>query len=308
MSNFTKSQNLSLLWNVLLDELHIDSSNKSLISKIKMVFESNISPFVSRANPQTPLMDLNKQFLSQVVLAVNRLFPKQEQNIKRITITDEEVSDPYKIEDIQTLRQANFERELDQKRTEMEIYMTPHKPKDLDFSDKNSESKIKAMDSLVAEKMAQRNYDLEQIQNVNYNTSSIDPEKWLTPKETSVKNDKATNSKINLSIEPKNTKKVTWDDLHEPPLNIFNKLKKQTIPTIDVDAEKETQYVEQQSMRLPDVKQEEIKPIVTNVSSNNEPILPKSEIIKQLNEMNKKIDALYDMIVKLTSKSEITLE
>ena len=34
-------------------------------------------------------MDLNKEFLSQVVLAVNKLFPKQNVNVKRITITDE---------------------------------------------------------------------------------------------------------------------------------------------------------------------------------------------------------------------------
>ena len=62
-------------------------------------------------------MELNKNFLSQVVLAVNRLFPniKQEQNIKRITISDEEIAEPYKIEDIQASRQIKFEKEVDLK-------------------------------------------------------------------------------------------------------------------------------------------------------------------------------------------------
>ena len=35
-------------------------------------------------------------------------------------------------------------------------YMTLKKPKDFDFSDRESDEKITAMDSLVAEKMTQR--------------------------------------------------------------------------------------------------------------------------------------------------------
>ena len=195
LSQFTTKQNLKLLWDVLLDELQIDPTNKTVLTNIRTVFESNINPFSSRANPKLQIMELNKQFLSQVVLAVNRLFPtlKQEQNIKRITISDEEISDfkePYKIEDIHASRQSDFEKEVERKRMEMENYMTPQKPRELDFSDRNSDGKIKAMDSLVADKMAQRNFEIEHFQNNNYN-SSIDPEKWLTPKETSVKNEKA---------------------------------------------------------------------------------------------------------------------
>lgn len=52
MSNllqFTNAQNLNLLWDVLLDEIHINASNKPLITNIKTIFESNIKPFTSRA-------------------------------------------------------------------------------------------------------------------------------------------------------------------------------------------------------------------------------------------------------------------
>jgi hypothetical protein len=310
------------------------------MGNIRTVFESNINPFSSRANPKASIMELNKQFLSQVVLAVNRLFPtlKQEQNIKRITISDEEVSEPYKIEDIHASRQNDFEKEVERKRMEMENYMTPQTPRELDFSDKNSDGRIKAMDSLVADKMAQRNLEIEQFQNSNYN-SSIDPEKWLTPKETSVKNDKTqieqksiiknnqnsnsnsrlkymsidSNNNITLSIdesEQKN-KKVSWDD-QESTINIFNKLKKQPIVQENIGFNEENkpeieekQYAEQKSMPLPQVKQEEIIRNQTTLSTpNNEPIIPKTEIIKQLNEMNKKIDNLYEIVFKLTSFME----
>jgi len=359
VNQFKNKENLKILWDVLLDELNINISNKSIITNIRTVFESNINPFTTRVNPKSNIMELNKQFLSQVVLAVNRLFPnftsfnevnqKQEQNIKRITISNEEVSEPYKIEDIHSSRQSEFEKELEIKRMEMENYMTPQKPKELDFSDKNSDGRIKAMDSLVADKMAQRNIEIEQFQNNNYNTT-IDPDKWLTPKETSIKNEKITveqkviepkvieqkhiiknnqnsrlkhisidsNNNITLSIDEtdQKIKKVSWDGDSadkESTINIFNKLKKQPLQNQNdsIDSINSTnvsdykQYVEQKSMSLPVIKQEEI---IRNQSiltvPNNEPIIPKIEIIKQLNEMNKKIDNLYEIIFKLTNLME----
>ena len=339
MNNFTNKQNLELLWDVLLDELHVNVSDKKLIGNIKTIFQSNISPFTTRANPKLNIMELNKQFLSQVVLAVHRLFPnltslqKQGQPIKRLTIFhDDEIFEPYKIEDIHASRQSDFEQEVERNRIDMENFMTPQKPKELDFSDNNIDGKIVAMDSLVAEKMAQRNLEIEQIQQINYNAPNIDPEKWLSSKETSVKNEKRliqnnsittnndtsrfkhmsidSNNNVILSInetEPKNKnlKKVSWDSSttgEEPTTNIFNKLKKQS----NVELEPDKQYVEQHSVPLPNVKQEEIiiGNMLTQNISNNDPILPKSEIIKQLNEMNKKIDNLYDMIFKLTKYIE----
>jgi hypothetical protein len=350
-THFTSKQNLNLLWNVLLDELHINNSNKNIINNIKSVFESNITPFTTRANPKVHIMELNKQFLSQVVLAVNRLFPnvtsfselanqtnantKQEEHIKRITIFPEEerfISEPYKIEDIHVSRQHEFEKEVERKRMEMETYMNPQKPRELDFSDKKSDGKIKAMDSLIAEKMTQRNLEIENFQNSNYNTN-IEPEKWLTPKETSVKIEKSLfeqksiiknneNTRLkhilidnNITLFPTNVdesdqknKKVSWYD-QEPRSNLFNKLKKKPIVELNqydiININDEKQYVEQESIQLPDVTQEEIiRNQITLISPNNIPVLPKTEIIKQLNEMNKKFDSLYEMIFKLTNFME----
>jgi len=348
---FNNKQNLNLLWDVLLDEFHINNSNTNLLNNIKIVFESNINPFISRANPKSGIMELNKNFLSQVVLAVNRLFPhlKQEQNIKRITISNEEVTEPYKIEDIHSTRQNEFEKNVEQKRIDMENYLIPQKPKELDFSDKNLDGKITSMDSLIAEKMAQRNLEIEQLQNVNLNNN--DMKNWLTSKETSLKNEKInfdensiiknnenarlkymsidSNNNITLSINESDkksqnfAKKVSWNDdsleQKEPTINIFNKLKKQTIIEPNYETKNENynnlnninineindinntkQYVEQKSIELPNVKQEEI---IRN-QSKIEPILPKSEIIKQMNEINKKIDNLYEMVSKLTSLIE----
>jgi hypothetical protein len=115
ISQFTNKQNIDLLWDVLLDELHININNKSIVSNIRTIFESNIKLFISKPHNKSNILDLNKNFLTQVILAVNRLLPnfKQEQNMKRITITDEEIKEPYKIEDIQASRQSEFEKDVE---------------------------------------------------------------------------------------------------------------------------------------------------------------------------------------------------
>ena len=251
LKQFTTKQNLILLWNVLIDELCINSSNITLMNNIKTVFDSNIEPFFKNANNNNSLMQLNKQFLSQVVLAVNRLFPQlnqmQGQDIKRITITDEEITEPYKIEDIHASRQTNFEKQVELKKVELENYMSPQRPTALDFSDKNMSNglnmKITEMGPLLADKIAERNLDIEMLHNTNYNSSNS--ETWLKTQETSIKNEKNIvknevknevknssrlkylniDSNGDISVSNKTQKKVSWNK-EETTTNIFQKLKK----------------------------------------------------------------------------------
>ena len=272
------------------------------------------------------------------MLAVNQLLPQQ--NIKRINITDEEVLEPYKIEDIQAARKTDFEKELERKKMELENYMTPTKPKELDFSDRNFTS-LPGMESLLADKMAERSLDFEQIYNNNYYNevneikSTITPEQWLTPKKTSVNSEKMEQTKnisngrlkyINIDNDNNiinNNKKVSFNEnittniLEEVPssnpISIFQKLKKTNLENDSNFPVEQTKYEQQQSILLP--KQEEILKNDSNSSSlqkvqlnqnvqqnvqQNVPIIPNTEIIKQLNEMNNKIDKLYEMVFKLT--------
>jgi hypothetical protein len=330
LSQFTNKQNLKLLWDVLLDEIHINASNKTLITNIRTIFDSNIKPFTSRINPNLNIIELNKQFLSQVVLAVNRLFPNltKEQNIQKITIFPEieDNFEPYKIEDIQSLRQTEFEKEVERKKMELDTYMTPTKPKELDFSNKNLDGKITSMDSLIAEKLEQRNLEIKYLQNSNYNTTIINTENLLTPKETSenthffINNNSNTNnnsnnnsnsnsnsnSNITLTInelEQHKIKKVSFEK-EETTINVFSKLKKQASNSSD-PIHLNNSYDEQQSLPLPlpIIEDKQITKTTENKfhKGENDPILPKTEIINQLNDMNTKIDKLYDLVSKLTN-------
>jgi hypothetical protein len=179
-SRFLTKQNINLLWDVLLDELHIDPNNKSIVTNIRTVFESNINPFTKNVNQNAQLVILNKQFLSQVLIAVNRLFPnlKQEQEFKRIQISSEEAAVPYKIEDIRESRQTDFEKQVNLKRADFENSINLNKPQELDFSEKIEDGKILEMDALIAETVARRKFDIEQIQ---HTVVSEETENWLQP-------------------------------------------------------------------------------------------------------------------------------
>ena len=252
---FKTTQNLSLLWDVFLDEVQVSHTNKELM-----------------ANQNTSIMELNKQFLKQIVVAVNRLFPHLK-NMKRITIMDEEVSSPYKIEDIQASRQSDFEREVEKKQMEMESYLTLKKPQHVNFSDNNDDQKIGSMELLIAEKIAQRNSEIlppiQQVEQV---------EQWLQPKKTSIKTEVS-------------NKKVTWHD-DETTNNIFQKLKK-----VPEQSNQIKQYEEQQSVQLPDVKQEQI---ISNPTSNHiNAFIPKNDLVLQITELHKKMDKIIDMLTTL---------
>jgi hypothetical protein len=219
-SKFLNKQNLKLLWDVLLDELQIDPTNKTVLTNIRTVFESNINPFTKNIslNSNIQLVNLNKQFLSQVVIAVNRLFPNlgREQDFKRIQISSEEVMSPYKIEDIHEARKDDFENQLKIKRNEFENSINLQKPKEMDFTEKIDDGKIKEMDALIAETIARRNFDIEQINKVT-NVNTEDPENWLNPQKIT----KNTNTNINTNEKKQETK----EKQEKQDFNFYSKLK-----------------------------------------------------------------------------------
>jgi hypothetical protein len=173
IKNFLNSKNVSMLWEVLLDELNINPNSSAILQNIKTVFDGNISLFTTKANPNMGLMNLNKLFLNQVLIAVNQLFPnlkQEQQQMKLINISDEVIGEPYKVEDIHNARQTDFDKQVTDKRAEFENSINMKKPQPVDFSDKvEPEMKIMEMEALIAETMAKRKFDIEQIQGLNAN-------------------------------------------------------------------------------------------------------------------------------------------
>jgi len=241
IQHFINNKNLSMLWEVLLDELQLNTPKSGpIIQNIKTVFDGNIDLFKTRANPNMGLMSLNKQFLNQVLIAVNQLFPnlKQEQMLKRINIGDEVIDEPYRVEDIQNARQSDFEKQVLNKRNEFDNMINQKKPNPIDFSDKGEpELKITEMEALIAETMAKRKFDIEQLQDQNITTKNI--VKSIPKSEKTVSfNDNIThieNYQDNNNNNNNNNITIVVDENEENIINsnnIFSKLKKNTKPQI----------------------------------------------------------------------------
>jgi hypothetical protein len=309
ITHFLEKANMNLLWEVLLDELDVNCNNDKLIDKIKIIFTTNVNHFVasvSKDNNATKLVELNKQFLSQIILAVKKLLFSTNSQMKKITIANEEINEPYKIEDIHLSRQHNFESQVEKKRVELEKFMTPEKPKALDFSDKKKDGKITAMDSLIAEKMAERELD------IHTTYSDYKPDTWLTPTETSVKNDKQlkkvswTENVLDLNVDLN----LNQDEDSNSTSSIFNKLKKTQDNVVD------KQYITQQSIPLQDwadlnnVETQKTTPITSTQMIPQKTQMPpiqqsyNNETKDEISKINIKIDTLFDMMRKLQETLE----
>lgn len=314
LQQFKTVKNVNMLWEVLLDELKINQQNTSLVSNVRSVFENNISLFLSKANPNSGLMNLNKIFLSQIVTAVNRLFPninQQQQSTKLINISDEIINEPYKVEDIQSARQSEFESQVNQRRSEFENLAIHKKPKELDFSDKAEISKIKEMEALIAETIAKRNFEIDQINtnmntnpnlnlNLNSNPNSVSSDEWLKPNNTSVRAEKQ-----QPIVSDNSQRKHKYVNVLEQEPSLFLTRSDSTSSLKKVSFNEGNNV----TMTIEEYREPEAQN-ATNIPTNifnklkkvEEPIkTPDTNVQGQINDMNKKIDTLFTMIAELSS-------
>ena len=151
MDSFILKDNLDLLWEILTSELSINVNNKTLFNKIKVIFDTNIS-MVSKTSTTSTIMQLNKLFLQQVILAVNKLIPnlKSENAIKSLNISEDILSSPHTFEDIQQGRRQEFDSQVDKRRKEFDELINPPQPQHIDFADKVSDYKTTSIDELIS--------------------------------------------------------------------------------------------------------------------------------------------------------------
>jgi hypothetical protein len=267
IEQFKNNHNISLLWDVISDEFLLNTSSQEK-EIVKNIFNTNIGYFVSKANPRSNIIDLNKRFLSQVSLAINKLLPNNR-NVKKIQISNEEVNYPYKIEDIHSARQSDFEKELESRRIELENYMTPNKPKSVNFSDEIVNDNI-SLDDLIADKIAERNLDVfvPNPSNLNPNPKQPDEPFDIFNKLKKLNNTNTNTNTSNTNINTSNTNRI---------------------------------YEEQVSVALPEIKQEEITYTTNNynvIPPNVQPIFPMNDMVDMFNQMNKKLDKILEILEK----------
>jgi hypothetical protein len=290
---FLNNQNINILYEILLQELKIN--DKSIwIPQIKQIFSNNINFFLANVNLNNSLLELNKLFLKQTIIAINTLIPNLK-NDKKINILPDEINFPHKIEDIRNVRKDLFDEEFNLKKKEFDNIMKTEKPDTIKFSDEYSNEKIIDMAKLLSDKINERDNEIPQISNMS-EINNILENINLNQEELTMN----INSTIPITSEENTKKKV----------NFSLKENDEIIPEI-----KTTIYEEQKSIELPKNENELIKN-TTNIKNNSivTNFLPMNEFIKKINEidiLNKKIDNLtylVEELVKQQQKQEIICE
>ena len=171
---FLLKENVGTLWEIIQEE-EIPNMNKQLfIHHVQMfgdrerenihkqtLFQMNtkfITVFLQLFKTKKYREERDKKLAPHLVNDIGPIKLKIQDNLANYSITAEE---------LHTERMDNFSKEFSQKQNEFNSMMTQNKPNAPNFSDNSvqDEPKIGAeMEQLIARTLAQRNFDIEQIQ------------------------------------------------------------------------------------------------------------------------------------------------
>ena len=182
-SEFIQTQNIEMIWDVLLDEAgsFIMKNNGHYEQAIKSQFMTIIKNFYDHEKKSgLPLLGMNKKIVAILVNEWIPMLKTQEQKIRSPEVPQQKQQQPISesltlvtAEEIQNNRKTQFEKELNIKRNEFQGAMTAKTPPIIDFKDKQDEP-IGEMEKLIAETIAQRNFEINQIQNIPGNKAETD--------------------------------------------------------------------------------------------------------------------------------------
>lgn len=157
---FLESENVQMMWDIIKDAKgsfsQIDARN---VMNAMQQFNKYNSIHASRLS----LMEINKKFI-EIFLAEQKMLeepPPLKLNPPRET--PREQRELYTAKDIQTERQTEFEKNMNKKRLEFDSAINIEKPPMPNFAEK-MDTPISEMESLIAETIAQRNFEISQIQ------------------------------------------------------------------------------------------------------------------------------------------------
>ena len=182
-NDFLTKQNVSLLWEVIMDNDIMKNKPQTEISQIIDIFNVNLKKFHDSTNNNN-LTELNKNYITVMMNFINKNFNKPSQqvlpSIKKPLVTYEE---------LQNDRLSKFEKDFNNRQQEFTSAMALPVPPTPDFSDKKDDP-LSEIEVEVKRYMAQRNYDVEQLNKTISNNNDNQASSWLKPQETSLKSEK----------------------------------------------------------------------------------------------------------------------
>ena len=181
-SSFLSKENVEMIWDLIADEDIMQNKTEQHMMNFQKTFITDIREFYQREkSPNRDLMTMNKMFIEKVSMQLSSA-PAKEQKEKSVITA----------EDIQASRMNEFEKQFAKKQSEFSNAMTLQVPEKPTFTDE-MDKPIGEMEDLIARTLAQRNFDIEQIQ------QNVDREKvksFLQSQETSIKSEKGETQKV----------------------------------------------------------------------------------------------------------------
>ena len=184
-SSFLSKDNVEMIWELIVDEEFTRNKTEKQMQDLQIFFITEIREFYEREKSRArDLMSLNKMFIENIL---QKLSNPVEPTIK----LREPLREPLRqqlvtAEDIQSSRMNEFEKQFAERQNEFSRSMALNVPEKPAFNDE-MDKPIGEMEDLIARTLAQRNFDIEQIQ------QNVDKEKvksFLTSQETSIKSEK----------------------------------------------------------------------------------------------------------------------
>jgi hypothetical protein len=254
VSAFSGNENKALLWSVLHGGGKFVGIPDSQVHIIKEIFEQtihNMSEHCRRLNQPVNLNAINKEAVLIICKKIEAIKIQQSQQQQQPYQNPQQIYQKkqqqvpqletiYRAEDIQKERQNAFQNEFKRKEEEMSSILKLKKPEEINFTDDVYDKPIGGdMERLLAEALASRERELEQIKNVAFNTpesessrvvsnSNKNKEQFVTYKNTSA--EKSVNEKrvsFGNELHVIENENENENDGNDGDINfIFNKLKK----------------------------------------------------------------------------------
>jgi hypothetical protein len=299
-TDFLTKQNVSLLWEVIMDNDFMKNKHQTEVSQIIDIFNVNLKKFHDSTNNNN-LTELNKNYITVMMNFINKNFNKP-------TPTPPNEKKLVTYEELQNDRLTKFEKDLNSRQQEFTSAMALPVPPTPDFSDKKDEP-LSEIEVEVKRYMAQRNYDVEQLNKtlVNDNQASS----WLKPQETSLKaeklplvqsnknplplnqSDKNPIKYIKIDNETNVSKNVIQKDVID--LNNINNKKKVISWADEIRSDERTD-----EFRADEFNAE--KQIETNIFSKLKTIPSKKDELADLKEEMKVLHQKLDLILNFMNK------
>lgn len=300
MSNpaFLTTENLNLIWDVLMENKLYLNKPKDFFVKINTVFNENIHGFYQQEkkfhlerNIPITLLDLNKKFISlfhqhiQQMILPNYLSSNTNSQTSSLNPETKNILR----EEILNDRISKFENNFNIAKQDFTNAMTIPIPSTPEFKDK-LDIPISDLELEIKKTIAQRNYDIEMYPP---NRNRLD-ETWLKAQETSIKKEKLNITKSNNS---ENSQPLRYIKIEETNLD-NNLLKKEIIElptsleTIHFKKEKHISWAQKENQNI-DLEQEN-----TDLFKKFKVIEPK-ERMELLEKRISKIEANVETLLNL---------